>query len=329
MHVGDDRRDDSTSNPSARYTDEFRRETADYIISTGRPITQCRSELGLNSNTVRKWSRTAAASLRASPIREVLSARQVLGPHSVQGARAGDTRPHAQRREAHTIPNPKARRRPDLVRHDFNSPVPTYKLVGDITYLRTREGRLYLSTVIDPNTHMVVAGRSPRDLTADIAVSASASAKSRGYVTGNAIFHADRGAQHASRLLSEWARDNDVRLTCSRTAPAAATTTRWPSRSSPRLRMRCITGEASRPGTRQACGDRVHRGVLQPPQAPLDDRLQGAGRGYGRALRTHSAQARRAPHGRLISRARVSEILTQVTPLILHLVTQSQDESSN
>ena len=74
-------------------------------------------------------------------------------------ARAGDTRPHAQRREAHTIPDPKARRRPDLVRRDFNSPVPTYKLVGDITYLRTREGRLYLSTVIDPNTHMVV-GRS-------------------------------------------------------------------------------------------------------------------------------------------------------------------------
>lgn len=56
------------------------------------------------------------------------------------------------------FPTPR-RRRPDLVRHDFNSPVPTYKLVGDITYLRTREGRLYLSTVIDPNTHMVV-GRS-------------------------------------------------------------------------------------------------------------------------------------------------------------------------
>lgn len=159
MHVGDDRRDDSTSNPSARYIDEFRRETADYIISTGRPITQCRSELGLNSNTVRKWSRTAAASLRASPIREVLSARQVLGPHSVQGARAEDTRPHTQRREAYTVPDPKARRRPDLVRRDFNSPVPTYKLVDDITYLRTREGRLYLSMVIDPNTHMMV-GRS-------------------------------------------------------------------------------------------------------------------------------------------------------------------------
>lgn len=37
------------SNPAAKYTDEFRRETADYIISTGRPITECCAELGLNS----------------------------------------------------------------------------------------------------------------------------------------------------------------------------------------------------------------------------------------------------------------------------------------
>ena len=160
------------SNPSARHADEFRRETADYIISTGRPITQCRSELGLNSNTVRKWSRTAAASSWVTS--------RICAP-----ARGGSTCPRSSTR------------------------TPTWWW----------------------------AGRSPRDLTADIAVSAPASAKSRGYVAGNAIFHADRGAQHASRLLSEWARDNDVRLTCSRTAPAAATTTRWPSRSSPRLRI--------------------------------------------------------------------------------------------
>lgn len=330
MHVGDDRRDDSTSNPSARYTDEFRRETADYIISTGRPITQCRSELGLNSNTVRKWSRTAAASLRANPIREVLSAGSV---ENVGVSRSGDAPPKAARANGESgrrggsgpLPNPGSKR-PCYAASTFSA---SSKLAMIIFLAASARGG---STCPRSSTRTPTwwwAGRSPRDLMADIAVSAPASAKSRGYVAGNAIFHADRGAQHASRLLSEWARDNDVRLTCSRTAPAAATTTRWPSRSSPRLRMRCITGEASRPGARQACGDRVHRGVLQPPQAPLDDRLQGAGRGYGRALRTHSAQARRAPHGRLISRARVSEILTQVTPLILHLVTQSQDESSN
>ena len=36
-----------------------------------------------------------------------------------------------------TIPDPNAKPRPDLVRRDFSSPVPTYKLVGDITYLCT------------------------------------------------------------------------------------------------------------------------------------------------------------------------------------------------
>lgn len=38
-----------------KYTDEFRRETADYVISTGRPITQVCGELGLNPKTVNDW----------------------------------------------------------------------------------------------------------------------------------------------------------------------------------------------------------------------------------------------------------------------------------
>ena len=54
-------------------------------------------------------------------------------------------------------------------------------------------------------------------MTADIAVAALESAKSRGYVAGNAIFHSDRGTQYTSRTLAEWARANDVRLSCSRT----------------------------------------------------------------------------------------------------------------
>mgnify|MGYP002264523089 FL=1 len=123
--------------------------------------------------------------------------------------------PNAEKRT--TIPDPNAKPRPDLVRRDLASPVPAYKLVGDITYLRTGEGRPCLSTVIDLNTRMAVGWSLSERMTADIAVSAPASAKSRGYVAGNAIFHADRGAQYTSRLLAEWARDNDVRLSCSRT----------------------------------------------------------------------------------------------------------------
>lgn len=123
--------------------------------------------------------------------------------------------PNAKKRT--TVPDPKARPRPDLVRRDFTSPVPTYKQVGDITYLRTGQRWLYLATVIDLCTRMVVGWSLSERMTADIAVAALESAKARGYVAGNAIFHSDRGAQYTSRLLAEWARGNDVRLSCGRT----------------------------------------------------------------------------------------------------------------
>lgn len=39
----------------AKHTDEFRRGTTDYIISTGRPMTKCCRELGLNPKTADRW----------------------------------------------------------------------------------------------------------------------------------------------------------------------------------------------------------------------------------------------------------------------------------
>lgn len=123
--------------------------------------------------------------------------------------------PHRSKRT--TIPDKNARPRPDLMRRDFTSPVPTYKPVGDITYLRTGQGWLCLSTVMDLNTRMAVGWSLSDHMSAGIVVSALASAKARGYVAENAILHADKGTRYTSRLLAEWARDNDVRLSCSRT----------------------------------------------------------------------------------------------------------------
>lgn len=123
--------------------------------------------------------------------------------------------PNARKRTA--ISDPKANPRPDLVRRDFTGPVPTCRLAGGITYLRAGEERLYLPTVIDLKTCMVAGWSLSERMTADIVVSALTSAKSRGYVAGNAISHADRSTQYTSRLLAERARDNDARLSCSRT----------------------------------------------------------------------------------------------------------------
>lgn len=116
-----------------------------------------------------------------------------------------------------TIPDEGAPARPDLVGRDFASPVPTYELVGDITYLKTGEGWLYLATVIDPCTRMVVGWAISERMTAGIVVEALERAWRRGYVAGNAIFHSDRGSQYTSRLLARWAGAQGVRLSAGRT----------------------------------------------------------------------------------------------------------------
>lgn len=40
---------------ASTYTPEFRMETADYALSTGKPIVQVASELGINGKTLQRW----------------------------------------------------------------------------------------------------------------------------------------------------------------------------------------------------------------------------------------------------------------------------------
>ena len=55
------------TNPAAKHADEFRRETADCIISTVRPIIECCAEPGLNSKTASKWVQNRRPELAGGP----------------------------------------------------------------------------------------------------------------------------------------------------------------------------------------------------------------------------------------------------------------------
>ena len=116
-----------------------------------------------------------------------------------------------------TIPDPGASTRADLVRRRFCPPVATTVLVGDITYLKTGEGWLYLATVIDLTTRMVVGWSMADHMRASLAVDALRMAHHAGHVAGNAIFHSDKGSQYTSREMALAAAGMDVRLSCGRT----------------------------------------------------------------------------------------------------------------
>ncbi|MBW4095226.1 MAG: IS3 family transposase [Acidobacteria bacterium] len=55
-----------------------------------------------------------------------------------------------------TIPGDPDKVFKDLIGRDFTAETPGNRLVGDIPYLRTNEGWLYLATVIDLCTRMIV-----------------------------------------------------------------------------------------------------------------------------------------------------------------------------
>ena len=110
---------------------------------------------------------------------------------------------------------------PDLVRRDFTAEVPGTVLYGDITYLRTGEGWLYLATVIDMCTRMVVGWALDDNMKAPLVRKALHMAKGRGYVAKTGIFHSDRGSQYTSKEFTRWCRDNGV------TQSMGATGTCW------------------------------------------------------------------------------------------------------
>jgi len=116
-----------------------------------------------------------------------------------------------------TVADPNAPTRQDLVQRRFCPPVATTVLVGDITYLRTDQGWLYLATVIDLTTRMIVGWSMADHMRASLVVDALQMAHKAGYVAGNAIFHSDRGTQYTSKEMALAATSMDVRLSCGRT----------------------------------------------------------------------------------------------------------------
>ena len=110
-----------------------------------------------------------------------------------------------------TLPGIAPRPAPDLLERDFTATAPGQRLVGDITYLRTGEGWLYLATVIDLATRMVVGWQTAAHLRTKLVTDALAMAIDGGHVTKDAIFHSDRGTQYTSAEFDAFTSRNCVR----------------------------------------------------------------------------------------------------------------------
>lgn len=86
----------------------------------------------------------------------------------------------------------------NLLEQDFTAKAPNQKYVSDITYLWTEEGWLYLATVIDLYSRMVIGWSLSERMTAQLVCDALEMALNRrGRPTG-VVVHSDRGSQYCS-----------------------------------------------------------------------------------------------------------------------------------
>jgi transposase InsO family protein len=134
--------------------------------------------------------------------------------------RAGRIRGRAPKRwRKTTIPDPVAAARADLIRRDFSVDASRLnaRWCGDITYVPTWEGWLYLATVIDIASRRVVGWATADHLRTELVADALSNAVATRDPKAGVVFHSDRGCQYTSHDYSVLADDLQIRLSVGRT----------------------------------------------------------------------------------------------------------------
>lgn len=118
-----------------------------------------------------------------------------------------------------TIADPQAAARADLIRRDFTADAARInsRWCGDVTYIRTWEGWLFLATVIDIASRRVVGFAIADHLRTELVADALANALATRNPAPGVIFHSDRGCQYTSAHFGRLAEGHQVRLSLGRT----------------------------------------------------------------------------------------------------------------
>jgi transposase InsO family protein len=125
----------------------------------------------------------------------------------------------AKRWKKTTIPDPAAAARADRIRRDFTADASKLntRWCGDITYIATWEGWLYLATVIDIASRRVVGFALADHLRTELIAGALSNAVAARDPEPGVIFHSDRGCQYTSAAYAALADECELTLSVGRT----------------------------------------------------------------------------------------------------------------
>jgi transposase InsO family protein len=99
---------------------------------------------------------------------------------------------------------------PNLLQQEFSSPIPNKKWVADITYVRTQEGWLYVSVIVDLFSGKVIGLAMGDTLHADLVLRAMNQALQRRRPSRQLKHHSDRGYQYTCDSFQHFLSENGI-----------------------------------------------------------------------------------------------------------------------
>jgi len=175
-----------------------------------------------------------------------------------------------------TIPGDPAQPVADLVCRDFTAERPGAKLVGDITYIPTWEGWLFLATVIDCFNKEVIGYSMAEHMRTQLVTGALDMAARNYVLEPDCIMHSDRGTQYTSAEYSAKLDELELRHSLGRTG-------------------QCWDNALAESFFASLKNERLHHMVYPTRQKAKDDIARYIELFYNRR-RIHSALGYRTPH---------------------------------
>lgn len=108
------------------------------------------------------------------------------------------------------------RYKPNIVHQHFHQSAPNQVWAGDITYIRTNLGWVYLAVVIDLFNREVIGYSISKRIDTELVKNALGNAIARRGTADGLIFHSDRGSQYSSRGYEKLLETNGITGSMSR-----------------------------------------------------------------------------------------------------------------
>jgi len=162
---------------------------------------------------------------------------------------------HRRRTCRTTFPGPDGYQIPDLVGRRFAPGAPDVAWCQDITYIPTREGWLYLASVLDLGSRRLLGYSMADHMRTELVLDALAmavAARGGDQAVAGVLAHADRGSQYTSNDYIDYCQDRQMRPSVGRTGVCwdnAVAESFWES-----LKRECLQGRvfATRAEARRA-----------------------------------------------------------------------------